>query len=344
MKKLIKKFINIFKRNKDKKEENKTVCTCSFIPHDPLNKKDDIRTIKGNVFIGINRKLEYEELQELNDGLESTIFYDNTVKKMFELITSFYSKHRSYFKSIGEELEWDTKTPDEWLDKLKKYECENNKEVIVKNFRLIKYHYVSLIKNFLAMNCSGFTLASLFGLIPPDELDHCVSSGNWGTTAKVRRRPLYPNLRERVGEVIATEKLQICTRDSYMKIAEVERPIKSIWKFEFTPLSHGSSSNDVGLDNIFASAITSELWSIVYYNHVGSYAKPILFESNDDCGFNEIKVDFINKPLHPTRTEYFDSMEDIRDYCEENGLYMTPIYSNTDLKEAARIKTRKAKK
>lgn len=321
MKKLIKKFINIFKKNN---KPAAPIFACSFTPSNPLTEKDCDQKIQVRTFIGIDRELDYQELPNIRKDLKGGIFYDETIKKMFKRITEDYIIHRSYFKSIGEVLEWDTKTPDEWLNELRKFECENDNEVTAGNFRLIRYHYASQIKNFLSRNRSGLMIVPLLTLTPPYELDHCVDNGNWGTTSKARKDPRNPNRFERVGEVIATEKFQILTRVSNTKIAEGERPIKSIWKFALTPLAHGSSSNDVGLDNIFESAVNLELWSIVYYNHIGSYAEPVLFENNDDNGFEEIKVEFINKAPYPPLTEYFDSMEDIRDYCEENGLYIAP--------------------
>ena len=316
MKKLIKKFISIFKRNKDKKEDN------------PLSNEGDVGYIESHVLIGIDRELKYEEFQKLNNSLKETIFYDDVVKKMFELITSFYSKNRSYFKSIGEELEWDTKSPDYWLEELRKLECENDEEVIVENFRLIKYHYVSQIKYFLAKNRSGFMCVPLDTLIPSDDPDQ--RSSNWVSSAKTKKHPKHNCINTRVGEVIATEKFQILTRVSNTKIAEGERPIKSIWKFELTPITHGPDSKNVGLDNIFNGAGATSMWSIVYFNHFGSYAKPVLFENNDDNGFEEIKVEFIGKESDPTNTEYFDSMEDIRAYCEENSLYIAPVVNLPD--------------
>lgn len=321
MRKLIKKFISIFKKEKNNKPAA-PIFACSFTPSNPLTKKDCDQKIQVRTFIGIDRELRYEELQKLNDSLKSPIFYDDVVKKMFELITSFYSKHRSYFKSIGEELEWDTKSPDYWLEELRKLECENDEEVIVENFRLIKYHYVSQIKHFLAKNRSGFVCVLLDTLIPSDDPDQ--RSSNWGSFSKTKKHPKHNGINTRVGEVIATEKFQILTRVSNTKIAEGERPIKSIWKFELTPITHGTDSKDIGLDNIFNGASAPSWWSIVYFNHVGSYEKPVLFENNNDNGFEEIKVEFIGKESDPTNTEYFDSMEDIRDYCEENGLYIAP--------------------
>lgn len=349
MKKLIKKFINIFKKEKNPKPAA-PIFACSFTPSNPLTEKDCDQKIQVRTFIDVDRELDYLELQNIRKDLKGGIFYDETIKKMFKRITEDYIIHRSYFKSIGEELGWDTKTPDEWLNELRKLECENDNEVTAGNFRLIRYHYASQIKNFLSRNHSGFMIVPLLTLIPPYELDHCVDNGNWGTTAKTRRDPRYPDRFEHVGEVIATEKFQICTYASHMKIAEVERPIKSSWKFALTPLAHGSSSNDVGLDNIFESAVALELWSIVYYNHVGSYAKPILFKSNNDGGFNEIKVEFINKAPYSPLTKYFDSMEDLRDYCIENGLHLAPIYppssDSIDQEQQAkgRVKTKSSKK
>lgn len=333
MKKLIKKFINIFKKN------NKSAAptfACSFTTSNPIVEKDDNKKIQVITFIGVDRELKYEELQKLNDSLKSPIFYDDVVKKMFELITSFYSKHRSYFKFIGEELEWDTKSPDEWLEELRKYECENDEEVIAGNFRLIRYHYVSRIKNFLAKNHSGFMCVLLDTLIPAYDPDQ--RSSNWVSSSKTKKHPKHNCINTRVGEVIDTEKFQILTRVSNTKIAEGERPIKSIWKFELTPITHGTDSKDIGLDNIFHGASAPSWWSIVYFNHVGSFAKPVLFENNDDNGFEEIKVEFIGKESDPTNTEYFDSMEDIRNYCEENGLYMAPAAASLpDIKEAKKL-------